>query len=186
MDWSKSANITEDESSGRRDSVAGSVFAADKDGVSMTPEAVNGNACDPILLSPSLGSKVVKNYDLLRINSTRLWRDIHHTAQWGGIEGSLGMARIAASEEDHKVRDWFVGAAKSLGCEVRIDQIGNIFAILPGSDSGLAPIAVGSHLDTQPSGKQMLTSFNSASGRYLQIGLLQEDVSMEYLVSLPV
>lgn len=37
--------------------------------------------------------------------------------------------------------------------------MGNIFAIYPGQDSSLAPIGMGSHLDTQPAGDS-LSSMN--------------------------
>jgi hypothetical protein len=93
----------------------------------------------------------------LRIDAKRLWRDIHHSAQWGAIPNSMGMARLAASGEDGEVRNWFVCEARAIGCEVEIDQIGNIFAILPGLCPDIAPIAMGSHLDTQPAGKPRRT-----------------------------
>ena len=41
--------------------------------------------------------------------------------------------------------DW----AKEAGCTVEIDRLGNIFARRAGSDPSLAPVAIGSHLDTQ-------------------------------------
>ena len=61
------------------------------------------------------------------------------------------MSRLALSDSDKQVRDWFVTATKSLGCEVTIDQMGNIFAVRPGRRPG-APTVAGSHLDTQPAG----------------------------------
>lgn len=90
--------------------------------------------------------------EMLRIDAERLWQDIHYSAQWGAIEDSMGMARLAASAEDGKARDWFVREARAIGCDVEVDQMGNIFAILPGLRSDIAPIAMGSHLDTQPAG----------------------------------
>lgn len=42
----------------------------------------------------------------------------------------MGMARIAGSLEDGQARDWFVNEARALGCDVQIDEIGNIFAVL--------------------------------------------------------
>ena len=42
---------------------------------------------------------------------------------------------------------------------MKIDEMGNIFAIYPGTDPTLPPIGMGSHLDTQPAGK-----FPSISG----------------------
>ena len=63
------------------------------------------------------------------------------------------MRRLALSQEDKQVRDWLVESCKALGCEVKVDQMGNIFAIRPGTANDRKPIAMGSHLDTQPAGK---------------------------------
>ena len=89
----------------------------------------------------------------LRINSDRLWHAIHFTAQWGALGNTMGMSRLAGSAEDGKARGWFIDEAKKIGCEVRVDEIGNIFAILPGLRADIPPIAMGSHLDTQPAGE---------------------------------
>ena len=35
---------------------------------------------------------------------------------------------------------------------MKIDEMGNIFAVYPGLDPSLPPIGMGSHLDTQPAG----------------------------------
>lgn len=61
------------------------------------------------------------------------------------------MSRLSLSDPDKQVRDWFVETTKSLGCQVTVDEMGNIFAIRPGRRDGLATFA-GSHLDTQPRG----------------------------------
>ncbi|KAF1961352.1 Zn-dependent exopeptidase [Byssothecium circinans] len=55
------------------------------------------------------------------------------------------------NEMPQKTRDWLVAERKSLGCEVKVDQMGNIFAIRPGSADRM-PIAMGSHMDRQPAG----------------------------------
>lgn len=62
------------------------------------------------------------------------------------------MARLALTDADKYARDWFVSTTESLGCTVTVDQMGNIFAVRPGSSPDLAPIFAGSHLDTQPAG----------------------------------
>jgi len=85
------------------------------------------------------------------IQPQRLWDDLMSTAKFGAL-GETGMRRLALSDEDRQVRDWFVAQCRALGCTIEIDQIGNIFATYPGLDPNLAPIAMGSHLDTQPSG----------------------------------
>jgi N-carbamoyl-L-amino-acid hydrolase len=85
------------------------------------------------------------------INGDRLWADIVSTARFGGTDMG-GVTRLTLTEEDRQVRDWFVAECRSLGCAIEIDRIGNIFATYPGEDPSLPPIAVGSHLDTQPQG----------------------------------
>jgi len=62
------------------------------------------------------------------------------------------MRRLALSQADKEVRDWLARECHSLGCEVRVDQMGNMFAIRAGSAKDRKPIAMGSHLDTQPAG----------------------------------
>ncbi|MBW2494988.1 MAG: M20 family metallo-hydrolase [Deltaproteobacteria bacterium] len=87
----------------------------------------------------------------LEINPARLWDDIHESGKIGATEGG-GLCRLALSDEDRRVREWFVAACRAEGCEVRIDELGNLFARRPGRRSDLHPIAIGSHLDSQPTG----------------------------------
>jgi hypothetical protein len=99
----------------------------------------------------------LQNINNIEINKERLLADLHHTCQWGIGERwgdqptEVGMRRLALSDDDRHVRDWFVETTKSLGCTVTIDEMGNIFAIRPGAKPG-PPTAAGSHLDTQPTG----------------------------------
>ncbi len=87
----------------------------------------------------------------LRINSRRLWDSLMETAKFGGTDKG-GIRRLALSDEDKKVRDWFKTQCESLGCTVTVDEVGNMFATRPGRNKSLSPIAMGSHLDTQPTG----------------------------------
>ncbi|SFV34380.1 M20 family metallo-hydrolase [Hyphomicrobium facile] len=87
----------------------------------------------------------------LSINSRRLWDSLMETAKFGGTERG-GIRRLALSDEDQKVRDWFKAQCEALGCTVRVDEVGNMFAMRPGRNNDLPPIAMGSHLDTQPTG----------------------------------
>ena len=107
------------------------------------------------VFSPSLSVRAFSSSSttcktLVRVNQARLWDTIHHTAQWGAHEG--GVRRLALTDEDRCVRDWFSQAAKLAGCELKVDQMGNQFAVRPGKDNHLPPIGIGSHLDTQPAG----------------------------------
>lgn len=81
------------------------------------------------------------------------------------------MSRLALSDADKEVRDWFVETTKSLGCETVVDSMGNIYATRPGLNVGPATFA-GSHLDTQPTGKSRtsfllhITTKDFIGGRY--------------------
>jgi beta-ureidopropionase / N-carbamoyl-L-amino-acid hydrolase len=87
----------------------------------------------------------------LRIDPDRLWSTLMETAAIGGTAKG-GINRQTLTEHDRVVRTWFKREAEALGCTVTVDEIGNMFALRPGRHADLAPIALGSHLDTQPTG----------------------------------
>eukprot|EP01037_Dinobryon_pediforme_P022130 gene22130-23185_t len=87
----------------------------------------------------------------LAIDPQRLWDMLMETAKFGGTPKG-GIRRLTLTEEDKRVRDWFKAETEKLGCTVTIDDVGNMFAVRPGKRSDLLPIAMGSHLDTQPTG----------------------------------
>lgn len=87
----------------------------------------------------------------LTIDAQRLWNDLMSTAQIGGTPKG-GICRLTLSDLDRQIRDWFRARCEELGCEVGVDRVGNMFALRPGTDASLPPIAIGSHLDTQPTG----------------------------------
>lgn len=69
-----------------------------------------------------------------------------------GATSKGGVCRLTLTDLDRQVRDWFKARVEALGCDVSIDDMGNMFARRPGRRSDIAPIAMGSHLDTQPTG----------------------------------
>ncbi|MCA0432187.1 MAG: Zn-dependent hydrolase [Proteobacteria bacterium] len=87
----------------------------------------------------------------LTINPQRLWDTLMETAKFGGTPKG-GIKRLTVSDEDKRVRDWFKAECEKLGMTVEVDEIGNMFATRPGKRKDVAPIAMGSHLDTQPTG----------------------------------
>ena len=87
----------------------------------------------------------------LRIDPERLWSSLMETAAIGGTAKG-GINRQTLTAEDAQVRAWFKREAEALGCRVTVDEVGNMFALRPGRQPELAPIALGSHLDTQPTG----------------------------------
>jgi beta-ureidopropionase / N-carbamoyl-L-amino-acid hydrolase len=87
----------------------------------------------------------------LTINPQRLWDSLMETAAFGGTPKG-GIKRLTVSDEDKRVRDWFKAECEKLGCHVEVDEVGNMFATRAGKRADILPIAMGSHLDTQPTG----------------------------------
>jgi N-carbamoyl-L-amino-acid hydrolase len=94
---------------------------------------------------------MAKNTSNLQIDSARLWGTIHETAEFGRTPKG-GVKRLTLGPEDKQVRDWFRTACEAAGCEVHIDTLGTMYGIRPGRDMSKAPVGLGSHLDTQPTG----------------------------------
>ncbi len=85
------------------------------------------------------------------INGDRLWSTIEASARIGaGPKG--GLRRLTLTDDDKAMRDLFASWAKSSNYGVTIDALGNMFVRRPGTDPALAPILIGSHLDTQAAG----------------------------------
>jgi beta-ureidopropionase / N-carbamoyl-L-amino-acid hydrolase len=87
----------------------------------------------------------------LKIDAQRLWDTLMETAKIGATPKG-GIRRLTLTDLDRQVRDWFKARCEALGCTVSVDEVGNMFAVRPGKNDALAPIAMGSHLDTQPTG----------------------------------
>ncbi len=87
----------------------------------------------------------------LKIDPERLWGDLMETARIGATPKG-GICRLTLTELDREVRDWFKARCEALGCTVTIDDMGTMFARRPAQRSDVPPIAMGSHLDTQPTG----------------------------------
>ena len=93
-------------------------------------------------------TKIASN---LQIDSARLWDTIHETAKFGATPKG-GVRRLTLGAEDKQVRDWFRSACEAAGLEVHVDALGSMFGLRKGRDMSKAPVGLGSHLDTQPTG----------------------------------
>ncbi|TDR89995.1 N-carbamoyl-L-amino-acid hydrolase [Enterovirga rhinocerotis] len=101
--------------------------------------------------------------NMLRVNGDRLWSSLTEMGGIGGTPGG-GCRRLALSEEERQARDLFCRWAREAGCEVTVDAIGNIFARREGTDPDASPVAMGSHLDTVPTGGRFDGAYGVLAG----------------------
>src|SRR4029077_927210 len=97
------------------------------------------------------GAEGVSDVPLLQIDAQRLWDSLMETARIGATAKG-GICRLTLTDLDRQIRDWLKAQCTALGCTVTVDEVGNMFARRAGKNSNLPPIAIGSHLDTQPTG----------------------------------
>lgn len=88
---------------------------------------------------------------MLKINGERLWASLMSMAEIGATARG-GSCRLALSAEDKAGRELFSHWCKAAGLTLSVDAIGNLFARRAGTDNNVAPVMIGSHLDTQPEG----------------------------------
>jgi beta-ureidopropionase / N-carbamoyl-L-amino-acid hydrolase len=100
---------------------------------------------------------------MLQINANRLWQSLMDLAQIGATDKG-GVRRLTLTDVDRRGRDQFVQWCKAAGLAIEVDGIGNIFARRAGTDPSLSPVAMGSHLDSQPSGGKFDGAYGVMAG----------------------
>src|SRR5690348_3703923 len=86
----------------------------------------------------------------LLIKGEKLKETLEKFANFGRTEKN-GVTRLSLSDEDRQARDYFCSFCRELGMSVKIDDMGNIYATLNGTENK-PPIVIGSHLDTVKKG----------------------------------
>jgi N-carbamoyl-L-amino-acid hydrolase len=99
----------------------------------------------------------------LSTRADRLWASLMSLAQIGATPRG-GVRRLALSPLDAQGRALVTGWLREAGCTVLTDPIGNLFAIRPGTDPQAAPVAMGSHIDTQPNGGRFDGNYGVLAG----------------------
>ncbi len=100
---------------------------------------------------------------MLEINPARLWQSLMDLAQIGATEKG-GVRRLTLTDTDRRGRDQFVAWCKEAGMTVEVDGIGNIFGRRAGTEADALPVAMGSHLDSQPSGGKFDGAYGVMAG----------------------
>jgi N-carbamoyl-L-amino-acid hydrolase len=87
----------------------------------------------------------------MRVDGSRLRASLEEMALIGATPAG-GVQRLALSDEDKRARDLFASWLEEMSLAVSIDEMGNIFGRRAGRNDGLAPVMMGSHIDSQPRG----------------------------------
>ncbi len=84
------------------------------------------------------------------VNGERLKNTLERFADYGRTPNN-GVTRLALSEEDRLARDYFCSCCRELGMDIKIDDLGCIYATLEGLEDK-PPVVIGSHMDSVKKG----------------------------------
>ena len=87
----------------------------------------------------------------LRVTGERLMSHIAALSEFGRNPQG-GVSRVAYSDADKQGREYVLGLMRGAKLDVSIDAAGNLIGRRAGSVSGLAPLLMGSHIDSVPEG----------------------------------
>jgi N-carbamoyl-L-amino-acid hydrolase len=85
------------------------------------------------------------------LSGTRLWDSLMEIARIGATAKG-GCNRQTLTDLDGEGRALFQRWGEAAGLTLSVDRVGNMVFRRPGRDNARKPIAIGSHLDTQPTG----------------------------------
>jgi N-carbamoyl-L-amino-acid hydrolase len=99
----------------------------------------------------------------LSTRADRLWTTLMSLAEIGATPRG-GVRRLALTELDRAGRTLVTDWLREAGCSIHTDAIGNVYAIRPGTDPSATPVAMGSHVDTQPNGGRFDGNYGVLAG----------------------
>jgi allantoate deiminase len=102
------------------------------------------------------------------INGKRLWNEIMSLGKIGGGENG-GVTRLSFDLQDIQARKYLLELLEKEGFAPYMDEAGNIFGQLLGSNPELPAIIIGSHIDTVKSGGR----FDGAMGVLMGVEVLR-------------
>jgi N-carbamoyl-L-amino-acid hydrolase len=92
------------------------------------------------------------SFSHIRINQDRLWDSLQELGTVGAYfdedTGLNGVRRLALTDEDIAGRHLVLGWMEAAGLSITVDAIGNVYGRREGSDPSLAPVMMGSHIDS--------------------------------------
>ena len=87
----------------------------------------------------------------LPLSGARLWDSLMEFARIGATPKG-GCNRQTLTDLDGEARALLQRRAEAAGARLTLDRVGNMMLTRPGRDPARKPVAIGSHLDTQPTG----------------------------------
>ena len=116
---------------------------------------------------------------MIGVNGDRLWQSLMDLAKIGATEKG-GCNRQALTDEDGRGRSLFIDWCEAAACQVRVDQMGNIFARRPGTDAQAPAVITGSHLDTQPTGGRFDGVYGVLAGLEVMRSLNEQQIETQH------
>lgn len=109
------------------------------------------------------------------IDSDRLWSRLIDLATIGAT-GDGGVDRQALTEGESDAWDKIIAWSREAGLEVATDAAANLFVTLPGRGRSAAPILMGSHIDTQPTGGRFDGAFGVMAALEVLVTLSEAEI----------
>lgn len=115
----------------------------------------------------------------LRTDGARLNAALQTLGRIGALPGG-GISRPAYSDADREARAWTLEHMAAAGLETSIDAAGNLVGRRSGSDGALAPLMIGSHIDSVPQGGIYDGPVGSLAAIEVALRLQEEGVALRH------
>lgn len=119
---------------------------------------------------------------LLKTNKQRIKQHIKNFSKFGKTSDN-GVTRLALTKNDKRARDHFCNYCENLGLKINIDDLGNVYATLPGLEEH-SPIVIGSHLDTVENGGRYDGALGVIAGLEVVEILIKNNITPKYPITI--
>lgn len=115
---------------------------------------------------------------MLETNKERIEGAVKTFSKMGETSGG-GVTRLSLSDEDLRARQEVVDRMEAIGAEIKVDDLGNIYATLPGNED-LPAIMAGSHTDSVVQGGNFDGILGVITAMEVAERLVEEDIDMRH------
>lgn len=116
------------------------------------------------------------------VNGERLKNTLERFADYGRTPNN-GVTRLALSEEDRLARDYFCSCCRDLGMDIKIDDLGCIYATLEGLEDK-PPVVIGSHMDSVKKGGRFDGILGVVAGLELVRTLVEHNIKLKVPITI--